>query len=228
MKYALVTGSGQGIGKAIAEELEKNNYIVIRNGLSKRKDVKNYIKADLSTKEGINFLTRNVGEITDKLDCIVLNVGTTCRKSFQELTYDDWDFVMRTNVIMPSMLVQSLNDLIREGGNVIFIGSMLSVNAQATSIPYGVSKAAINILSKSLAREFADKRIRVNTICPGFVETNWQKEKPEWLKEKIIQKTALKRFAKPEEIAHMCMSVCENSFMNGSVVFVDGGYDLVY
>ncbi|MBQ7833088.1 MAG: SDR family oxidoreductase, partial [Lachnospiraceae bacterium] len=128
---------------------------------------------------------------------------------------------------MPFLIAQKLYRQMAEDGSIVFISSALSLHPHATSIPYGVSKAGINMLAKCLAREYADKRVRVNAVCPGFVDTEWQKEKPEWLREKIASKTVLNRFATPQEIAQMCVAVCENTFVNGAVISVDGGYNIV-
>ena len=162
------------------------------------------------------------------MDCIVFNVGATCRKPFQDIEYKDWQNIMDTNVSIPFYLAQQLYQSIREDGNLIFIGSAMSLKPHATSIPYGVSKAAINMMAQCLAREFASKKVRVNVICPGFIDTEWQKEKPAWLRSKIEHKTALNRFGTPEEVAQLCLSVCQNSYINGAIISIDGGYDLVF
>lgn len=227
MKYALVTGSTRGIGAAIATELENQGYTVIRNGRMEHPEIKNYIKADVSTKEGVEKLVTEIMKLTEKVECLVLNAGATCRKKFEDITYEEWQEVMDVNLNMPFLIAQKLYRQMAEDGSIVFISSALSLHPHATSIPYGVSKAGINMLAKCLAREYADKRVRVNAVCPGFVDTEWQKEKPEWLREKIASKTVLNRFATPQEIAQMCVAVCENTFMNGAVVSVDGGYNIV-
>lgn len=227
MKYALVTGSTKGIGKAIADLLAQNGYLVLRNGRGESDD-DNYIQADLSDLSGVDRLVKGVLKHTDRLDCIVFNAGATCRKSFEEIGYEDWQKVMDTNVNIPFVLAQKFHERMAEGGSLIFIGSTMSLKPHATSIPYGVSKAAINMMSQCLAREFASKKVRVNVICPGFIDTEWQKEKPTWLREKIANKTAMNRFGTPEEVAQMCVALCENSYVNGAIISVDGGYDLMY
>ena len=228
MRYALVTGSTKGIGNAIADILAENGYVVLRNGRENKPENSKYIKADLSDINGIERLVEGVSRYTDKLDCIVFNVGATCRKSFKEITYAEWQKVMDTNVNIPFMLAQQFYDYMTENGNIIFISSAMSLKPHATSIPYGVSKAAVNMMAQCLVREYASKKVRVNVVCPGFIDTEWQKEKPEWLREKIVHKTAMNRFGTPEEVAKMCMSLCENSYINGSIISVDGGYDLMF
>lgn len=227
MKYALVTGSTRGIGKAIGDKLTENGYTVFRNGRNATEKYGHYICADLSSLNGINILADSLLQQTEKIDTIILNVGATCKKTMDEITPEDWLAVMNTNVTMPFFLIQRLAGHIVENGCILFISSAMSLWPHATSIPYGVSKAAVNMLAQSLVKELSEKRIRVNVICPGFIDTDWQKEKQAWLREKIERKTALNRFGTPEEVADICLSVLKNSYVNGTIVRVDGGYGMV-
>ena len=225
MKYALVTGSSRGIGQAIADTIERNGYVVFRNGRSEVNHP-HYIMADLSTLDGVNTLADTVLALAPMLDCVVLNAGMTCRMNLNDMEYSCWQQVMDTNVNMPFFLIQRLFERISSNGSVLFTSSVLSVKPHASSIPYGVSKSAINMLAQCLVKEFAPRNIRVNVICPGFIDTEWQKEKPLWLRKKIESKISLSRFGSPEEVAGACMSVIANSYINGAIIQVDGGYDL--
>jgi len=231
MKYALVTGSSCGIGLAIAEKFLQNGCYVFINGrgdnpqLPLPSERHHYVSADLSTLDGVSKLAEAVLAKTQKLDYLVLNAGVTCRKTLTEIEYSDWQTVMNTNVNMPFFLIQRLWGNITDGGAVTFISSAMSLKPHAVSIPYGVSKAAVNMLAQNLVKEFSPCGIRVNVICPGFIDTEWQKEKPQWLREKIESKIALKRFGTPEETADLCYALTRNSYINGAVVPMDGGYD---
>jgi len=230
MKYALVTGSSKGIGYAIAKKLLENGYYVFLNGRSEANfefspEFHSYIKADLSTLDGVNFLANSILQKTSKLDSLILNAGATSREPFGEVKYEDWAKVMDTNVNMPFFIVQNLRNVIADSGSIIFIGSDMGIYPHSVSPAYSVSKAAVHILARSLVKEFATKKIRVNAIAPGFIDTEWQKSKPEWLKDKIEEKIALKRFGNPNEIAEACLSLIDNEYVNGTVLNVDGGYD---
>lgn len=224
-KCAIVTGSSRGIGAAIAETLESNGFVVFRNGRSKNPS-KNYIQADLSTLQGTDRFVAALLERTPKLDCLVLNAAMTYRKSFREIEYEQWQRIMDTNVNMPFIILQRLFDHIANNGSVLFIGALLGVKPHATSIPYGVSKAAVNMLAQSFVKEFAPRSIRVNVVSPGFVATKSQTSKPTWLRQKIEGKIALGRFAAEREIADMCLHVINNTYINGAIVPLDGGYDM--
>lgn len=227
MKYALVTGSTKGIGKAVADKLALNDYTVFRNGRNEKSDYEHYICADLSTLDGVNTLADSILQQTDQIDVLVLNAGATCKKTLSEITPDDWYTVMDTNINMPFFLIKRLAGHIAEKGCILFISSAMSLWPHAISIPYGVSKAATNTLAQYLVKEFARDQIRVNVVCPGFIDTQWQLNKPSWLREKIEAKTALNRFGTPEEIADMCWSLCTNTYINGAIIRVDGGYDML-
>jgi NAD(P)-dependent dehydrogenase (short-subunit alcohol dehydrogenase family) len=230
MKHALVTGSTKGMGLAIAAGLVGRGWFVFTNGRGDEgaglpEDGHLFVRADLSVLEGVNALADAVLQRAERLDCVVLNAGATCRKPLKEIECADWQNVMDTNVNMPFFLLQRLFDRIADGGSVLFVGSAMGIKPHAVSLPYGVSKAAVNMLAQGLVKEFAPRGIRVNAVCPGFVDTEWQKEKPAGLREKIEGKIALGRFGLPGEIADMCFSLIENSYVNGAVLSVDGGYD---
>ena len=234
MKHALVTGSTKGIGLAIASKLLDRGYYVYMNyahddaaarALSFPKEKSRIIKADLSTPEGAETLTDFIlNESIGNLDCLVLNAGVTCREPFGQVGYDDWNAVMNANVNIPFLICQKLYPRIADFGAVVIIGSDMGVYPHAVSSAYSVSKAASHMLGRSLVKEFAARGIRINALAPGFIDTHWQKEKPRWLREKIEEKIALKRFGTPGEVADACMCLVENSYINGTVLQVDGGY----
>lgn len=241
MKYALVTGSTKGIGKAIALRLlrERKDVFVMLNyahdddaamALSKIL-VKAYpkrfaiIKADLAEINGLEHLLKAINDITHSIDMLIVNAAVTNRKPYTALTLEDWNTVMNTNLTIPFFLTQKLSDKINTDGRIIFISSILGDVPHSLSIPYGVTKAGISMLSRMLVKEYGAKNITVNAIAPGFVMTAWQEAKGEEIIERISDKIALHRFADPEEIAQLVQSVIENGYINGSVIHIDGGYN---
>lgn len=236
MEYALVTASTSGIGYAIAERLLQEGYFCYINYAhddakaslaSKRlSDIScNYkvIKANLSCVEGVQELIKNIDDGV-MLRHLVLNCGITDKTPFRETTLENWNNVLNTNLTMPFFLLQGLFDCIQEGGSVVLISSILGRYPHAMSISYGVSKAALNALCQNMVKILAEKKIRINTLELGFVETNWQKDKPLDHRMRIESKIALGRFAQPHEIADMCYSVLSNNYINGAVIPICGGY----
>lgn len=234
MKYALVTSSTNGIGKSIGIELLKNGYYVFFNGkenivfeddIGYPDNMYSIIKADLSKMMNMCGLVNRIKSKTDYLNCVVLNTGITCYDNFENITYANWQNVINTNLTIPFFLLQNLGSMMRNNGRIVFISSILGLIPHATSITYSVSKAALIMLSKSLVKVFKDRNITVNTIAPGFINTNWHNKKNHDCIEKIKSKISLSRFGEPEEIASVCMELINNGYINGSVIQIDGGYD---
>jgi NAD(P)-dependent dehydrogenase (short-subunit alcohol dehydrogenase family) len=239
MKYAVITGSTKGIGKAIAEKLLSNGYYTILNYAHDEKAAKEtqeqfngkfpehfaICKADLSSLDGLNNYLEFISRHTNTLDCLVLNAGITDRSFFNDITPESWQRVMDTNLTVPLFLVQKCSGFMQSDGSILFIGSILGKIPHAVSLAYCVSKAALHFMAQCLVKEFADRKIRVNVVAPGFVDTPWQKDKTDEIRKNIENKTALGRFARPEEIADLCYHVIQNQFINGSVLDIHGGYN---
>jgi 3-oxoacyl-[acyl-carrier protein] reductase len=102
---------------------------------------------------------------------------------------------------------------------------MMGIYPHGTSLAYGVSKAAVHALAVNLVKCFEGTGTTVNAIAPGFVETQWQKDKPDQIRKNICAKTALNRFASVEEVADAVRFCIKNQFVNGSIIEVSGGYN---
>ena len=237
MKTAIVTGGTKGIGKSIVVELLKQDYFVWTNYANDDKAAEDaskdfqkisshykIIKADQSQKKSFYQFIKEIRENSKAINCIIGNTGLTVRKKNFEITDDDWEKVMLATVNSHFYLIRDLHTLIENNSRIVFIGSMLGILPHATSLPYGVSKAALHALGKNLVKEFEGTGTTVNIIAPGFVETEWQKNKPLEIRNNIYQKTAIKRFATPKEVADTVMFCINNSYINGSVLEINGGY----
>lgn len=238
MKYAFVTGSTKGIGKAIGIKLLQEGYFVIFNYSSSDKyavqlreeltekynDKFHILKSDLSDLNNTDTVVKSIIEITPTIDLLVFNTGITDRSPFGEIKKEDWLKVFNTNLNVPFFLMQELKPYIAPKGNIIYIGSLIGNVPHSVSVSYGVSKAAIHSLVANMVKYLSTDGIRINGIAPGFVDTDWQKDKPEWLREKIKNKIALKRFAAEEEVAILCHQITQNEYLTGQVIQLDGGY----
>ncbi|HAQ17675.1 MAG TPA: short-chain dehydrogenase [Prolixibacteraceae bacterium] len=241
MKYALVTGGTKGIGKAISQALLERNYFVILNyandddsanetyiELNKQySDQLRIIKEDLSQPENIAIFCNKVKEITKSIEVLVLNAGKTDRSSFGETDYNTWLSVFETNLFAPYFIIQELNSIMPWDSSIIVTGSVMGIYPHSMSISYGVSKAAVHAMVKNLVKFLSPFGIRINAIAPGFIETEWQKNKPDEIKKNIERKISLSRFGTPEEIAEAVIFLIHNKYINGEILKVDGAYSFM-
>lgn len=236
MKNAIVTGATRGIGLATAEMLLQEGYHVTvtyaydedsvqpcRERLGAISDAFEILWVDQTSKKEMHDFAMKMRE-KGHIDCIVCNAGMTLRKGLQEIDEDDWERVMQMNVNSNVYLIRDLYDVIPHGSRIVFTGSLMGILPHSVSLSYGVTKAAVLALAKNLVKFFEDTDTTVNAIAPGFVETEWQKNKPQEIRNNIYNKTAIKRFADPKEIADAVRFCINNAFVNGSVIEVSGGY----
>lgn len=228
MKYAVVTGGTSGIGFGVAEMLVKEGYYVFATyvGEDFDNDIPNLeaIKTDQTDRKDVYRFITYVKERTDHLDCIVCNAGMSIRKSFTETLDEDWDKMMEVAVNSHYIMIREFLPIVPEGSRILFTGSQMGLSPHATVLAYGVTKAAVHALVKNLVKEFEGTGTTVNAIVPGFVETPWQKEKPQEIKNNIYAKTAIHRFASIDEIVEGFKFCIKNPFVNGSLIEINGGY----
>ncbi|MDR1381075.1 MAG: SDR family oxidoreductase [Tannerella sp.] len=230
--YALITGGTKGIGKAVARRLGQMGYDLIltygadtaaaRQTCSELGAVS--LQADSSDRNAIDVIARYVEENGIRLDAVIFNAGLTCRDRFEDMKYDEWARVFYANVHFPVFLLQRLLRNMNRGGSVIFTGSLMGILPHAMSLSYGVTKASTHALVKNLVKFLSPYGIRVNAVAPGFVDTEWQKNKPAEIRRSIESKIALGRFCDPDELAGIYKLLIENAYINGEIIIADGGY----
>ena len=228
MKTAIVTGGTSGIGFGVAKMLLSKGYKVYATyiGPDFAENIENFeaIKINQCKRDELYAFIARIKDECATVDCIVCNAGMSIRKSFTETTDNDWDMQMEVAVNSHYILIRELYSLIPNGSRIIFTGSQMGLMPHAMVLSYGVTKAAVHALAKNLVKEFEGTGTTVNAIVPGFVETPWQKEKPEEIKQNIYRKTAIHRFATVDEVVDVYRFCIENSFVNGSLIEVNGGY----
>lgn len=239
MKTAIVTGGSRGIGLGVVKMLVRKGYCVIasyahddtavsraREELGRLQDFVEFVKADHSLRDDTYDFIRRVERMTVDcgIDCIVCNAGITVRKAFTETTDADWDAMMEVAVNAHMIMLRELYPRINHGCRIIFTGSAMAVYPHATVTGYGITKAAVHAMVKNLVKVMEPKQATVNAVAPGFVDTEWQKNKPEEIRRNICAKTAIHRFASIEETVAAYAFCIDNAFVNGSIIEVNGGY----
>ncbi len=241
-KVTVITGGTSGIGRGIAEKIlagsaaedrifvtyghnkEKAQAFLESLPLEKRSQVI-LMKADMSSYEDMMAFVAELKGQADHIDWLVSNAGVSTYAKYEDYTFEEWTRIVNTNLSVPVFMVKELRPLMSEGGSVLFTGSYAGQQAYSSSLVYGVTKAAIHFLTKSLVKEFEPKGITVNAIAPGFIETPWHSTRTQESYDRINKKIALHRFGTVEEVADMAFAVLGNGYMNGSVVDIHGGYD---
>lgn len=238
MKYSIVTGGSRGIGKEICHELLIQGYAVIavyyndnESAHSTNKEFttefpENFhmLECDLSDTDNISYLYSEVLRITQSIDILILNAGITVRKGLEDMTLGEWNSVMTVNLTSPLFMIQKFLPILKRGSNIIFTGSSMAIYPHSVSLAYGISKSAVHALVKNLVKFLTPHEIRINCVSPGFVDTDWHKDKPQHIRENITKKLSLKRFANPEEIASVYLFIINNQYLNGEIITIDGGY----
>lgn len=235
MKNAIITGGTKGIGLGIAKALLREGYFVYltyatdqaaarqaETELSAISSSFSICCVNQADADAVHSFAQSLAGTP--IHYIVCNAGTTVRKATQDLTDEDWNRMMQVNVNSHFFLIRDLWKQIQPASRLIFIGSMMAIQPHATSLPYAVTKAALHAMAKNLVKDFEGTGTTVNVIAPGFVETDWQKNKPQEIRERICAKTAIHRFATIEEIADTALFLIHNPFVNGAVIEVSGGY----
>jgi 3-oxoacyl-[acyl-carrier protein] reductase len=238
VKQVLITGGTKGIGKAVASCLAGAGYNLLltygsdhavagataeairtAHGVSV-----SVLQADIADVCSIATIDAHLAEREVTLDAVVLNAGLTCREPFERMTLAEWERIFFANVHFPVFLLQRIAGRIRAGGSVVFTGSLMGIEPHATSLAYGVTKAAVHALTKNLVKFLSPGRIRVNAVAPGFVDTEWQKDKPVEIRRNIERKVASGRFCRPDEVAEVYKMLIENTYFEGEIIAVSGGY----
>ena len=237
-KVVLITGASRGIGKSIAIEFAKNNYNVVinyNNSKDKANELKEYlekeynieclsIKADVSNEQEVNNMVEKIINKFNHIDVLVNNAGIAIDTIFEDKTKEMFKKTLEINLI-GTFLVSKKASKYMNNGTIINISSTNGIDTYYPySMDYDASKAGVISLTKNLAVELAPN-IRVNTVAPGWINTEMNKELSNEFKEKAIKKILLNRFGKPEEVAKVVyfLSTENASYINGSIIRVDGG-----
>ena len=216
-KKVLVTGASRGIGRAIVEVLKKTNGY---NILTPSRD-----ELELTESDSIdNFVVRN-----NDIDILVNNAGMNIINYIQDVKDTDIESMFLTNIIAPIKLIRGIVPHMMEKnyGRIVNISSIWGITSKEKRSIYSATKFGINGITKTLAKELGKYNILVNSICPGYVNTEMTKKNvTEIDKKEILKSIPLNRFAEPIEIGYLVKFLIsdENTYITGQSIIIDGGF----
>ena len=240
-KVALVTGASRGLGKAISLKLAAEGARVTVNFMKNADKAEEVVKeiisgggsaaamqADITSLPEVEKMVDSLYEQFGRIDILVNNAGVTRDELLLSMTPEDWDIVIRTNLggLFNCTKAVAKYMMVQKSGRIINISSVAGERGGRGQSNYAASKGGINAFTRSVAMELAPKKITVNAVAPGVVETEMSSTVIRRAKDIILDAVALKRLGQPEEIANVVAFLASDdaSYITGEVIRVDGGF----
>lgn len=238
-KVVVVTGGSRGIGAEIVKKLAGDNYRVILNYNKSENEAKKVkedlqknninieiFKADVSKREEVKELIDFVINKFEKIDVLINNAGISQAKLFTDLTDEDWNNMIQTNLTSVFYCTQEAikNMISRKEGLIINISSIWGVTGSSCEVHYSVAKAGIDGMTKALAKEVGPSNIRVNSIAPGIIDTDMNKAYTDEEIKDIIEDIPLNKIGKKVDIARCVEWLIEDEYTTGQVISINGGW----
>ncbi|MDP4125675.1 MAG: 3-oxoacyl-[acyl-carrier-protein] reductase [Bacillota bacterium] len=240
---AIITGSGRGIGRAIALELASAGAKVVVNYAGRSDKAEETVElirsaggeglavqADVSQATDVNRLIQTTIDHYGKINILVNNAGITRDTLLLRMKEADWDAVLATNLKGVFLCTKAVSKgmLKQRSGAIINISSVVGLSGNAGQANYAAAKAGVIGFSKSIAKEFASRGVRVNVVAPGYISTDMTETLPEEVQKEILHSIPLGRIGKPEDVAKVVRFLVspEASYITGQTVCVDGGMEM--
>lgn len=238
-KTAIVTGGSRGIGAAIVNYLVKEGYNVVLN-YNKSEEIAKKLKeeftslgksveifkADVSEREEVKKLVDFTIKKFKKIDVLINNAGISQTKLFTDITDEDWQNMIGTNLNSVFYMTQEVvKHMIHEKeGSIINISSIWGITGASCEVHYSVAKAGVDAMTKSLAKELGPSNIRVNSIAPGIIDTDMNKYLTDKEIVEIEEEIPLGKIGKVEDIAKCVKWLIEDEYTTGQVISINGGW----
>ncbi len=240
-KIALVTGASRGLGKAIALHLAEEGAQIIINYAKNSEKAKEVVaavestggkalamQADVSCWQEVEKMVDSIYEKFGRIDILVNNAGVNRDELIISMEKEDWDAVINTNLggLFNCTKAVAKYMMIQKNGRIINMSSVAGERGGRGQSNYAASKGGVNAFTRSVAMELAPKKITVNAIAPGVIETEMSSTVIRRAKDFILNSVALKRLGQPEEIAKVVAFLAsdDSSYITGEVIRVDGGF----
>ena len=238
-QVVLVTGSSSGIGAAVARRFAAEGARVVVNSrasveegeaVAAELDGAIYVQADVAVPADARRLVEATLEAFGSLDVLVNNAGTTRNIPHDDIdavTPEVWQEILGVNVVGTWSVTQAALPALREhAGVVINVTSLAGVRQLGSSLPYAVSKAALNHMTRLLAKALGGTGVRVNAVAPGLITTPWTADWDD-MHAAVAAGAPLRRVGTPEDVADACVLLADSTYTTGEVLVVDGGLGLL-
>ncbi|HND88497.1 MAG TPA: 3-oxoacyl-[acyl-carrier-protein] reductase [Saprospiraceae bacterium] len=240
-KVALITGGSRGIGEALVRKFVQHGarvaFTYVSAGSAARAealaaelgDAAKPYQSDAGDYAQAEQLVAAVLRDFGRIDALINNAGITRDTLMLRMTEQQWDEVMQTNLKSVFNLTKHcLKPMIRSGGSIVNMSSVVGVFGQAGQANYAASKAGIIGFSKSIAKEYGSRGIRCNAVAPGFIATEMTDALDEKTKETYLNSIPLKRLGSGDDVANTCIFLCSDmgAYLTGQVVSVCGGLNV--
>jgi 3-oxoacyl-[acyl-carrier protein] reductase len=238
-KVVLVTGASRGIGKAIASQLKELGATVLgtatsahgADNISEYLGTGNGLVLNVTDNDSISTLFDSIKENHGGIDILVNNAGITRDNLFMRMKDDEWQDIIDTNLSSVFKISKAVirTMMKKRNGRIINIGSVVGTMGNAGQVNYATAKAGLIGFTKSLAREVASRGITVNTVSPGFIDTDMTQTLTDEQKEGIFSQVPANRLGKPEEIANAVAFLASDgaAYITGETLHVNGGMYMV-
>lgn len=239
MKTIVITGGSQGIGRCLVENFAKDGYNVVLNYNKSEKQAQELketlakqgynieiFKADVSKKNEVKALINFALNKFKNIEILINNAGISQTKLFTDTTEEEWDNIINVNLKSAFYTIQEVlpNMINRKEGLIINISSIWGLVGASCEVAYSVSKAGLDGLTKSLAKELAPSNIRVNSIAPGIIDTKMNDNLDENTKKEIIEEIPLNRIGRPIDIYKCAKWLVEDEYTTGQIISPNGGW----
>ena len=239
-RVAIITGGAKGIGKAIAltlvregakvalVDIDRDGLEALKHEIEKRKGETITVSCDITKSAEVKAMVGQVQKAFGRIDILINNAGIIRRGTIETVTEEDWDQVIEVNLKGTFNCCKAVVKIMKQQGcgKIVNVSSIAGKMGDITSAPgYGSSKAAVDALTKTLARQLAGYGINVNGVAPHAIETEMSAQWPEERRREVIASIPLGRLGRPEDVAEAVLFLASDqaAFITGEIVDVNGG-----